>query len=243
MSDYLEERGVGNRSEIRTTAKEINVLMETSQGLQITPLGLALAQVRDDARGDLLHLLLFTGWNENEPTAFMQSWAYRQCCLRYWSEEKVELTTAYIDRQVAETVDEAATAFASLGDFQASSFSRKSLNGAHNWLRGLNPAVVEKSDGIEVFRRRSFCPPELLLLALGWLLRDELAVTEVDVLLSREKREQLCQICLLEPQALDRALDWMMPIFPNVIEPGTKAGFYGRFVRLRKLPTVEDVIR
>src|SRR5882672_10073960 len=139
LSEYLEERGVGNRSEIRTTAKEMGILAENSDGLQITRLGLALARVRDDARGDLLHLLLYSGWRESEPTGFMQSWAYRHCCLRYWLEEKVELTTDYIDRQIAETVDEAATAFANLGDFQASSFSRKSLNGAHNWLRGLNP--------------------------------------------------------------------------------------------------------
>lgn len=243
MSEYLEERGVGGRSEIRTTAKEMGIITETHDGLQITPLGLALARVRDDARGDLLHLLLYGGWHEADPKRFLQSWAYRHCCNRYWAEEVIELNSAYIERQVAETVDEAANAFASEGDFQASSFGRKSLNGAHNWLRGLNPAVLEKAGGVETFRRRAFCPPELLLLALGWMLRDEQSVTEVDVLLSRDKREALCRVCLLAPESLDRALDWMMPIFPEVIEPGTKAGFYGRFVRLHKRPTMEDVIR
>jgi len=35
----------------------------------------------------------------------------------------------------------------------------------------------------------------------------------------------------------------MIPIFPQVIAPGTTAGFYGRFVRLHKLPQLADVIR
>lgn len=48
-------------------------------------------------------------------------------------------------------------------------------------------------------------------------------------------------ICLLEPAALDRALDWMLPLSPQVIEPGTRAGVYGRFVRLRKMPKLSDL--
>ena len=75
------------------------------------------------------------------------------------------------------------------------------------------------------------------------MLRDEVDATGVDILLSREKRDAICKVCLLDPHALDRALDWMLPIFPNVIALGTSAGFYGRFIRLYKLPTLEDIIR
>ncbi len=51
----------------------------------------------------------------------------------------------------------------------------------------------------------------------------------------------LSRACLLEPTALDRALDWMLPLYPQVIEPGTHAGVYGRFVRLRKMPELSDL--
>jgi len=59
------------------------------------------------------------------------------------------------------------------------------------------------------------------------------------MLLTPERREMLYRICLLEP-ALDRALDWMLPLYPQVI-PGTRAGIYGRFVRLHKLPELSDL--
>src|SRR5690606_18800276 len=118
------------------------------------------------------------------------------------------------------------------------------LTGAHKWMEALQPEVLEKS-GREYrrFTRREFCPPELLIMAIGYILRDDPDATELDILLTPERRDALCQICLLEPSALDRALDWALPAFPTVISPGTTAGYYGRFVRLHKRPTFEDLIR
>lgn len=93
------------------------------------------------------------------------------------------------------------------------------------------------------FRRRDFCPPELFVMALAWVLRNDSDVTDVEVLLTREKRDAICRACLLSPEAFDRVLDWTIPTFPALLSPGTSAGFYGRFVRLHKIPMVEDLIR
>ena len=52
------------------------------------------------------------------------------------------------------------------------------------------------------------------------------------------RREAICRLCLLEPATLDRALDRTIPAFPAFIEPGTRTGAYGRFVRLKSVPTI-----
>jgi hypothetical protein len=62
-----------------------------------------------------------------------------------------------------------------------------------------------------------------------------------DLLLSPERRQALCRICLLEPTALDRALDRALPAFAALVEPGTRTGAYGRFLRIKAFPTIEAI--
>jgi hypothetical protein len=94
----------------------------------------------------------------------------------------------------------------------------------------------------KTFTRRAFCPPELLLLAIGYLWRDDPDATQYDILLTRDKREMLCRLCLLDPDSLDPTLDWMLPRFPDIVQKGDDAGYYGRYIRLLKLPTLEDIV-
>lgn len=238
LLQYLEEKGISNRTEIQSTAVALGILRRGESQICLSENGISVARARSEVYGDLLHFLLYTSWSDTAPLEFLQSWSYRECCLRYWREGRVELTPEYLDRQVSEFNAYAPQAFAHLGEFSDVSFSRKSLTGAYNWLSALNPPVVQG----RVFERRTFCPPELVILALGYAVRDEQGVTEYDVLLTREKRETICQVCLLEPNHLDRTLDWAMSVFPQLTSPGTKSP-YGRFVRLHKLPSIEDILR
>ncbi len=249
LVEFLREEGVNASDFLQATSTSMHILEKTVDGIRLSSDGQALAHIREDVRGDLLHFLIYTGWNGSQPLEFLQSWGYRNCCDRYWYAGDVQLTNDYLGRQVEETITEARESFLALGitEFDDISFSRRSLTGAHKWLLSLQPPVLfpNTSDfkGDRVFRRRDFCPPELLALALGWVLRDETAIIGIDILLTREKREALCKVCLLAPESLDRALDWAIPTFPALLAPGTSAGFYGRFVRLHKIPTLEDVIR
>lgn len=248
LLEILEENAIGSRIELPSTATSMGILEKADGAIRLSPNGNALARIREEVRGDLLHFLIYSGWDNRHPLDFLQSWGYRNCCDRYWLEGEAHLTSAYLDRQVEETINEARDAFIAMNvkEFDEISFSRKSLTGAHKWLLALQPQVLHPNtpDAKDrVFRRRDFCPPELAVLALAWVLRDESTVTGVDILLTREKRETLCKVCLLSPEALDRVLDWAIPTFPALISPGTRAGSYGRFVRLHKIPTVEDVIR
>jgi len=245
LMEFLSEHGGGSRQEIHITAGEMGIIEKKPGSVKLSPVGTFLAQIREEARADLLHYLMYTGWSEAHPTEFLQSWAYRRVCDRYWEMSTVEIP-AVARRLVEDIINEAHATFSALpvDEFDDISFGTKSLTGAHKWMEALQPEVLEKS-GREYrrFTRREFCPPELLIMAIGYILRDDPDATELDILLTPERRDALCQICLLEPSALDRALDWALPAFPTVISPGTTAGYYGRFVRLHKRPTFEDLIR
>ena len=104
--------------------------------------------------------------------------------------------------------------------------------------RDLDPMVIVK----DVFRRRQTCSAELIALALGRAAREAGIGAGNDLLLSQERREAICRICLLEPGYLDRLLDWAIPRFPALLAPGMRGGSYGRSVRLLRIPAVEDLV-
>lgn len=242
LQDYLmETRGTPNRSELVAAARNLGILHDSKEGLRITKLGISISKIRGDTQKDLLHFLFYSGWSDHMPKNFLPSWAYRYICNTYWEKGQIHLDNDYLDQQVGETINVAHSTFSQLnvGEFDEIAFSRQSIRGAHNWLEALNPPVIED----KIFRRRSFCPPELLLMAIGFALKGEDNSIGVDILLTPEKRDLINRICLLEPDAFDRVLDWTMPIFANLIAPGTMAGFYGRFIRLNRIPTLGDMVR
>lgn len=241
LLEYTESQGLGSYAELKSVAVDMGLLDELPDRICLSQTGFALARLRENVQADILHYLIYTGWKEKDPLNFLPSWAYRLCCDRYWDAQNVLLNVEYLNRQVEETISQARSAFLQMGieEFQEISFSRKSLEGAKKWLDALQPPVIENA----TFTRRAFCSPELLLLAIGYVVHDEAGVVGIDILLSREKRDRICKICLLDPNALDRTLDWMIPIFPALIASGTSAGFYGRFIRFHKLPTLEDIVR
>lgn len=248
LVEYLRDGGANANDWVQSTSASMGILEKLSGAISLSDLGHSIAKIREDIRGDLLHFLLYTGWKASDPRDFNQSWGYRTCCDRFWAQGEVELTGGYLDRVVEEIITDARETFVNLNvtDFDEISFSRKSLTGVIKWLLALEPQVLypNTADSKErTFRRRDFCPPELLVLALAWVLRDEREVTGVDILLTREKRDAICRACLLNPESFDRALDWAIPTFPAILSTGTSAGFYGRFIRLHKVPTIQDVVR
>lgn len=240
LTGFLASEGLSTRTEVQQTAAQLGLLEHADDGFKLTPLGHTLIQLKATIRRDILHFLFYTGWRSEAPNGFLPSWAYHTVCDDYWARQQVELEGTFLDRRVSEIVSQTEQYFRGIGivDFNEVSFGRKSLTGIKKWLEAVDPPVIEDN----TFTRRAFCPPELLLLALGWVVGQE-GLPDTDVLLSHETREAICRVCLLEPTAFDRALDWMIPIFPQVIAPGTTAGFYGRFVRLHKLPQLADVVR
>jgi hypothetical protein len=237
---FTVEEGIGGRTEMQSIAQHMGLLHKSVEGITISSNGNLVIGLKEALRPEIFHFLFYTGWNRSEPRSFLPAWAYRQTTDRYWTEGTLELNSESANLAVADIIAQAETSFAELGveDIEGISFSPKSLRGVRKWLEALTPPVIEK----DTFSRRTFCSPELLLLAIGWAFHAEADPVGVPLLLSRDRREVICRLCLLDPNHFDRVLDWMLPRFPKVIESGDKAGFYGRSIRLRKMPTLEDIV-
>jgi len=221
-----------DRTEPVVMAHAVGLLDKEGQTFGLSATGRAVHAVRPAARADLLHALL---WDASLAEGNGAAWAYRRFCTRLWERARVDLSSTEVTSLVADILSEAPAAFPGADRF---SFSRKSILGMRRWLEPLAPPVLHENE----FRRRDICSWELLLLAIGQVAQADGADIGADLLLSSERRADICRICLLEPAVFDRRLDHLIPIYPRVLTTGTRTGAYGRFVRLHAWPTVEDLV-
>jgi len=238
LLEFADAWNIDSRSEIPALATALGLLDRDANGVGISETGLMLQHLKPQVRPDVAHFMLYTGWSAERPATNVPFWSYRLVCDYFWEHSPLDIlqtATALVE----EVINRSEHVFAGVYGYSpnAVSFSDKSIRGVRKWLKVLRPPVIEG----DTFIRRHFCPPELLLLALGYVARQTGAEIGIDLLLTPERREMLCRVCLLEPTALDRALDWMLPLYPEVVEPGTRTGAYGRFVRLRKMPELSDL--
>lgn len=223
------------RTEPLSLASQLGLLADQDGGIGLSAEARLIASMRVATRFDLLHFLLATAWHDGADPAMGCAWTYRQFCDRLWRQGTVEVGAAEARRTVADLLDAAQAAFPGL---HLAALSPKSVLGMRKWLEPLDPPVLTGDH----FRRREVCSPELLVLALGQTLRPDGSDVGVDVLLTPARRDAVCRLCLLEPAALDRALDRAIPVFPGVIDHGTRTGAYGRFVRFKTSPSIGTVV-
>lgn len=221
-------------------ARELGLITETRSITESGQHILAIYERKPALWGDLGHFLHYTLWDEEVPNKAAFSWLYREYTNYLWSNDGFKLGKSQLLNPLCLTfnsqIEESELFQPYLDD--SPSLSPDSLAGVKHWLDAVTPAVIESN----VFTRRVFCPPELLLLAIGWAFRHEPAAIDTPLLLSHSRRETICRLCLLDPKYFERALDWLVPRFPKVIQNEDQAGFYGRTIRLRKRPSLEDLI-
>ncbi|GAB4153072.1 MAG: hypothetical protein Fur0021_18490 [Candidatus Promineifilaceae bacterium] len=202
-----------------------------------------LCVAKADLWGDLVHFIQYTLWQEGRPEENGFSWTYRNLSDHLWRLGVAQkINYSFFEPIVSALINQAETS--SYFEVEqtrkaAVSLSRDSLRAGYHWLGELVPPVIEN----DTFTRRYFCPPELTLLAIGWVAQQTEGELGIDFLLTPERREMLCKLCLLDPAALDRVLDRTLPLYPNVLVPGTSAGVYGRFIRFLKWPEMSDLLR
>jgi hypothetical protein len=194
--------------------------------------------------GDLLHYFHYTLWSQTIPARHGFSWIYRQFTNLLWHANQTLADDTFLKPAVGELIGmvESEPVFADgIGRSTRAgtvSLSTSSLVGALNWLAALQPPVITQQH----FARRFFCPPELIVLALGWVARTSGGEIGIDMLLTPKRREALCMLCLLDPSALDRVVDWSLPLYSSILRPGTRAGAYGRFVRFVQWPQLANLV-
>lgn len=222
------------RLEALVTARDLGLVHQdrnalTERGEVVTRLELH----KSDLFVDVIHALSYTLWSSGQEERNCFSWSYRALCKMLWRVGDGRLASR---RDLASEVEaQARTAF-SRPDI---AFSPKSIGGALLWLSALTPPVLDEEE--TRFSRRAFCPPELFVWAVGFVYRTQGIDYGVNLLLSDENRDAICQICLLEPERLDRVLDYAVAQF-DYLHKGIGGG-WGQYLALDRAPELKDFIR
>jgi hypothetical protein len=240
LQAFAKEHGLSDRVEIQAMASATGLLQKRGNvEISLSKQANAIIQLKTNVQADIVHYLLYTTWKQNQPDQYSFLWSYREVVDSYWSQATVNVVeTANV---IAEEINNnTQTIFTDVQGYNFSevSFSPKSIRGVRIWLEAMTPPVIEDN----IFTRRSFCPPELALLAVGWVAQIMDGELGIDFLITPPRREAICRLCILEPNALDSVLDWMLPNYPEVVQPGTSAGVYGRYLRFLKWPEITDLI-
>jgi len=211
----------------------------TEDGRQLHRIG----QRRLDLVWELLHFLHYSRWRPNDPTANTMFFTYLDYCNLLYESKTTDLN-AERDQFAAEMTQRISnvsyfTDMLSELAKGAVSLSKSSLIGVEHWLAKLSPQVVANDQ----FEIRQYCPPELLLMALGYVTEMTNAQVGIEQPLTDERREILCRVCLIDDGVLNQMLEWLYPEYPDLVLPGTSTGRYGQFVRLLKLPSLKDIVQ
>lgn len=216
--------------------------------LHLTPEGKRIATARDERQVELIHFLLYTGWDAKAPTHNAPLWTYRQLCDLLWERGNSPVDARQLASELTGKLYEDEV-FGNNPSFDLAklSFSDKTVRGVLVWLEQLHPPAVQGERGKKVFARRSACSRELLLLGLGWVYRDALVQTGADgqlngveLALTRDRREALCQLCLLQPANLEPMLKAVISTYPAYVSEGTNSGALNVFLRLYRVPQLTD---
>ena len=219
--------------------QHLGLIGVSKTGLEATASAKVILQKREAVQYDLLHFLFYTAWQASQPAQHTQAWFYRAVCEVLWTLQEAELNLTTRTSLTQQLTNQALDKFEGVVGFEAQKFSLglKSMAGALEWLRQLQPSVLADSR----FSRRVACSPELFLLALGYSHQTGEVEVGIDLLLTQARQYSVAQLCLLDPLYFDQMLDWVLPAFPQFITSGTTTGSYGRFIRLHRRVTIEDL--
>jgi hypothetical protein len=81
------------------------------------------------------------------------------------------------------------------------------------WIESLHPACMDISG--RLFTRRLYCPIEIFTLALQHVFQCHRA-EGMSVLLTPEIRQEVCQICLIVPEAFQEMLEQAETSFDHI---------------------------
>lgn len=240
LMNFAKEHGLGDRSEMQVVAHAIQLLQKNKDGhIQLSPQGNAVVRLKETVQTDVVHFLLYTTWQKTNPQENSFLWSYKEIVNWCWDRNGIDVIES-ANLIAEETNNRTQEFFSNIPgyDFSEVSFSPKSVRGVRKWIEALIPPVIENN----IFTRRTFCSPELVLLATGWVAQQTEGEIGIDFLITPPRREAICRLCLLESNSLDNVLDWMVPNYPQVLQPGTTAGVYGRYLRFEKWPEMVDLL-
>lgn len=234
MTPYLE---TNPRSEVLTLASGLGIIAQVKEGFSANLRARALARIGCGV--DLIHGLQYFAWSPQDPAVLSPSWTYRTLVDSLYDHAPVSLDSQLKNWLIEDVLDRARREFQRVPGFDASriSIGPKSIDGVIRWLAALSPSVMRGG----VLRRRDACPPQLLALAIGAVARRAGAADDTDFRLTPDHRSTLYRSAFIEPECLDRMLDWTVATHPTHLRWGTAISTYGRQLVVPSAIAPEDL--
>jgi len=182
---------------------------------------------------EAMHCLLYTAHTFDATKRF--SWAYARVVDALWARGDCIINRQTTAELVGMVVEEASQKFGV--PVEKIAFSHNSVRGVLNWLRALEPSVIEREGKSSRFHRRHFCSPSVFLWAVDFIYRAHGIAHGVRMFLTPERIEQLCKLCVLDPSGLENVLMMVKRTSDydrgGVFDYGTEGGF-GRWILLTR---------
>lgn len=187
--------------------EELGIVEKSRKSVALTERGQIIAEAVIYQRpllGELIHFLYYTLFDTDNTLRF--SWSYHIVCQHLWTTAP---STINRDRLVNIVTHNA------IDDFSENSisFSTQSVLGILYWIESLCPTCLDESG--KLFSRRLYCPLETFVLALNHVYEQH-SSDSLSVLLTPEIRQEVCQICLIVPEAFQDMLEQAETSFTSV---------------------------
>lgn len=237
--DYAETLGFTIRDRVRLealiTARELDFVEADANVL--TDKGKAISELelnKPDLFPDIVHGYQYALWTKKRPHLYCFSWAYREICKFLWRQGTFKVDSQS-KKDIASEIEGLARLHFGRSDI---ALSTKSVSGAFLWFEELVPNVINLSS--DLFTRRTFCSPELFVLGIDFVYRMGEMDYGVNLLLSDEQRDAICQVCLLDSDSFDRVLEYTTSQF-DYLEKGIGGG-WGQYLTLYRTPALSDFV-
>jgi hypothetical protein len=187
--------------------EELNIVEKKRKSVALTEIGHTISEAvlfQRPLLGELIHVLYYTVFDSDSSLRF--SWSYRTVCQHLWMTAPCTINR---DRLVNIVTQNAVDQFHET----SISFSTQSVMGILYWIESLYPNCLDK--GKTTFSRRLYCPVETFVLALNHLYEQHRG-DGLSVLLTPEIRQEVCQICLIVPEAFQEMLEQAETSFDSV---------------------------
>lgn len=187
--------------------QELGIISKQHKSVTLTTIGRIIAEVSLFQRHllpEFIHFLYYTLFDTDKNARF--SWSYRTVCNHLWLTAPATLNR---DRLVNIVVQNAISEF----DEASISFSTQSVMGILYWIESLRPVCIDATG--PMFIRRLYCPVEIFTLALHHVFQ-QYSREGMSLLLTPAIKQDICQICLIVPEAFQEMLDQAESNFDHI---------------------------
>lgn len=187
--------------------EDLSIVEKSRKSVALTKIGQTISEAvlfQRPLLGELIHFLYYTLFDTDSSLRF--SWSYQTVCRQLWMTAP---STINRDRLVNIVTQKAIEYF----DENSVSFSTQSVMGILYWVDSLYPNCLDESG--KLFTRRLYCPVETFALALYHIYTRHRG-DGLSVLLTPEIKQEVCQICLIVPEAFQEMLEHAETSFGNI---------------------------